>query len=153
MNLDYQVLGRDPATGNIDVLLVAVRKDIINSYLAAIGEAGLVPTIMDVDYFAIENMFETNYSPDPGEVVALLNIGAGYSSLTILKGGRSSFTGDIAVGGEQFTDLLVQEFGMSRGASGRRQKFQAPWKGITRKILTGPCLSLPNSCLMRFSAP
>lgn len=114
VNLDYQVLGRDPATGNIDVLLVAVRKDIINSYLAAISEAGLIPTIMDVDYFAIENMFETNYSPDPSEVVALINIGASYSSLTILKGGRSSFTGDISVGGEQFTDLLSQEFGLSR---------------------------------------
>ena len=43
VNLDYQVLGRDPATDNIDVLLVAVRKDIINSYLTAISEAGLVP--------------------------------------------------------------------------------------------------------------
>ncbi len=114
VNLDYQVLGRDPATDNIDVLLVAVRKDIINSYLTAISEAGLIPTIVDVDYFAIENMFETNYSPDPGEVVALVNIGARYSSLTIMKGGRSSFTGDVPVGGEQFTDLLAQEFGISR---------------------------------------
>ncbi len=114
VNLDYQVLGQDPVTDNIDVLLVAVRKDIINSYLAAISEAGLVPTIVDVDYFAIENMFEANYSPDPSEVVALINIGASYSSLTILKGGRSSFTGDIAVGGEQFTDLLAQEFGIKR---------------------------------------
>ena len=114
VNLDYQVLGTDPATGNTEVLLVAVRKDIINSYLAAISEAGLTPAIMDVDYFAIENMFEANYSPDPSEVVALINIGAGYSSLTILKGGRSSFTGDIAVGGEQFTALVAQEFGISR---------------------------------------
>ena len=114
VNLDYQVLGRDPATGNTDVLLVAVRKDIINSYLAAMSEAGLTPTIMDVDYFAVENMFEANYSPDPGEVVALINIGAGYASLTILKGGRSSFTGDISVGGEQFTNLLAQEFGIGR---------------------------------------
>ncbi len=114
VNLDYQVLGRDPATDNIEVLLVAVRKDIINSYLAAISEADLTPTIVDVDYFAIENMFETNYSPDPSEVVALINIGAGYSSLTIMKGGRSSFTDDVSVGGEQFTALLAQEFGVSR---------------------------------------
>lgn len=114
VNLDYQVLGRDPATDTIDVLLVAVRKDIINSYLTAIREAGLIPAIMDVDYFAIENMFEANYSPDPGEVVALINIGAGYSSLTIMQGGRSSFTGDVSIGGEQFTHLLAQEFGIKR---------------------------------------
>ncbi len=114
VNLDYQVLGKDPATGDIDVLLVAVRKDIINSYLAAIRGAGLTPTIMDVDYFAIENMFEANYRPDPSAVVALINIGAGYSSLTIMQDGRSSFTGDVPVGGEQFTALLAQEFGISR---------------------------------------
>ena len=55
----------------------------------------------------------TLYRPDPEEVVALINIGAGYSSLTIMKGGRSSFTGDVSIGGEQFTDLLAQEFGIN----------------------------------------
>ena len=114
VNLDYQVLELDPETDNVDVLLVAVRKDVINSYLTAIGEAGLLPTIVDVDYFAIENMFEANYNPGPDEVVALVNIGARYSSINIMKGGRSSFTGDVPVGGEQFTDLLSQELGINR---------------------------------------
>ena len=114
VNLDYQILDVDTETDNVDVLLVAVRKDVINSYLTAIREAGLTPSIVDVDYFAIENMFEANYTPGPDEVNALINIGARYSSINIMKGGRSSFTGDVPVGGEQFTDLLMQELSLDR---------------------------------------
>jgi type IV pilus assembly protein PilM len=112
VNLDYQVLDADPDATEVDVLLVAVRKDVINGYVAAISDAGLIPVVVDVDYFALENMFEANYTPGPEEVVALINIGARYSSINIMKGGRSAFTGDVPVGGRQFTDLLSQELGL-----------------------------------------
>lgn len=113
VNLDYQILDSAQDANEIEVLLVAVRKDVINSYVAAISEAGLVPVVVDVDYFALENMFELNYAPEPEEVVALINIGARYSSINIMKGRRSAFTGDVPVGGRQFTELLAQELGVS----------------------------------------
>ena len=113
VNLDYQVLDREAKSDNVDVLLVAVRKDVINSYVDAISEAGLVPVVADVDYFALENMFEINYSPDPDEIVALINIGAHYSLINVMKGGRSAFTGDVPIGGQQFTDVLSRELGVS----------------------------------------
>ena len=61
----------------MDVLLVAVKKEIVNSYADAIEEAGLMPTVMDVDYFALENMYEANYAGE-GEngVVGFIHIGA-----------------------------------------------------------------------------
>lgn len=114
VNLDYQVLDQDAKSDNVDVLLVAVRKDVINSYITAISEAGLVPVVADVDYFALENMFEINYAPNSSdEIIALINIGARYSLINVMKGGRSAFTGDVPVGGQQFTDMLVKELGLS----------------------------------------
>ena len=82
----------------MEVLVVAVKRDIINSYTEAIRAADLEPVIVDVDYFALENMFELNYDAADGQPVALVNIGARYSSINILKDGRSTFTGDVPVG-------------------------------------------------------
>ena len=113
VNLDYQIIGEDPEEGQVEVLLVAIRTDIINSYIAAITEAGLRPIVVDVDYFALENMFEVNYAPQPGEVNALINLGARYSTINILKGGRSVFNGDVPVGGRQITEALMQQLGLT----------------------------------------
>jgi type IV pilus assembly protein PilM len=113
VNLDYQVLDQGPGTQGLEILLVAVRKDVINSYVSAINEAGLIPIIADVDYFALENMFEMNYASGREDNIALINIGARYSLLNILKGGRSAFTGDVPVGGWQFTDMLSNELKIS----------------------------------------
>ena len=112
VHIDYQVLEHDEETDNVDILLVAVRKDMLEGYVSAISQAGLTPIIVDVDYFALENMFETNYEPDPDETAALINIGAHYSSINIVKESRSVFTGDVPIGGRQFTSLLAQELGV-----------------------------------------
>jgi type IV pilus assembly protein PilM len=112
VTLDYQVLGYTERE-QLEVLLVAVKKDIINSYTAVIRDAGLNPLIVDVDYFALENMFELNYDIDENQVVGLVNIGARYCSINILRAGRSSFTGDIPVGGAEFTDVLMRNLGVT----------------------------------------
>jgi type IV pilus assembly protein PilM len=113
VNLDYQVLSYLDDGSKMDVLLVAVKKEIINSYTQVIQEAGLSPTIMDVDYFALENMYESGYEVKPKEGVGLVHIGARYTSINVLKGGLSSFTGDLPVGGEAFTENLAEALGIS----------------------------------------
>ena len=113
VNLDYQVIDWIEDGNKMEVLVVAVKRDIINSYTAAIRAAGLDPAVVDVDYFALENMFELNYDTSEGGSVALVNIGARYSSINILKDGRSTFTGDVPVGGAEFTDALVRQLGVS----------------------------------------
>ncbi len=106
VNLDYQVLDLVDDGNKMDVLLVAVKKEIINSYTQVIQEAGLTPVIMDVDYFAMENMYEINYEVKPDAAVGLIHIGARYTSINVLKNGLSSFTGDLQVGGEAFTEAI-----------------------------------------------
>ncbi len=114
VNLDYQVVHEADDGNKMDVLLVAVKKEIINSYTDAIEEAGLMPSVMDVDYFALENMYEANYGADAETgVVALIHIGAQYTSITLVHDGTSIFTGDLSLGGAYFTDNLARQLGVA----------------------------------------
>jgi type IV pilus assembly protein PilM len=107
VNLDYQVLGYLDGGNKMEVLLVAVKKEIVNSFADAIEAAGLTPALIDVDYFAIESMYETNYDPQTtGEIVGLIHIGSHYTSINVLSNGISTFTGDLPVAGQEFTDSL-----------------------------------------------
>lgn len=113
VNLDYQITDYLDDGKRMEVLLVAAKKDIVSSYTETVRAAGLVPIIIDVDYFALENMFEINYEPAAEQAIALVNIGARYSSINILKGGRSTFTGDVPVGGRDITEALMRDLGLS----------------------------------------
>ena len=113
VNLDYQVTDWIEAGNKMEVLVVAVKKDILTSYVETIRGAGLDPVVVDVDYFALENMYELSYDAPEGKPVALVNIGARYSSINILKDGRSTFTGDVPVGGAEFNDALTRQLGLS----------------------------------------
>jgi type IV pilus assembly protein PilM len=81
VNLDYQVIDWIEDGNKMEVLVVAVKREIINSYTEAIRAAELEPVLVDVDYFALENMFELNYDAPEGHPVALVNVGARYSSI------------------------------------------------------------------------
>jgi type IV pilus assembly protein PilM len=110
VNLDYQIVNQADDGNRMDVLLVAVKKEIVNSYAEAIEEAGLTPSVIDVDYFALENMYEANYGDQANNgVVALIHIGAQYTSITLLHKGISIFTGDLSLGGAYFTDTLARQ--------------------------------------------
>ena len=73
-----------------------------------------MPTVMDVDYFALENMYEANYAGESENgVVGIIHIGAQYTSITLLQNGISTFTGDLSLGGAYFTDSLAKQLGVS----------------------------------------
>ncbi len=98
VNLDYQMLGEAENNPNqMGVLLVAVKKEVINSYVDLIQMAGLNPCVIDIDAFALQNIFELNYALED-ENVALIDIGASKTSLNILKGNSSVFIRDVALG-------------------------------------------------------
>jgi type IV pilus assembly protein PilM len=112
VNLDYQIL--DPGTGpdargNMEVLLVAAKKEKIGDYTSVIAQAGRSPVIVDVDAFALQNAFEANYDCKDSEVTVLLNAGASAININILQGGRSVFTRDISMGGNAYTEAVQKE--------------------------------------------
>jgi type IV pilus assembly protein PilM len=113
VSIDYQILSEDAASPQMDVLLVAVKKDKILNYTNVLSMAGKAPAIVDIDAFALQNCYEYNYDPAPGSTVALLNLGASVMNINIVKGTVPLFTRDVSVGGHQYTDSLQKELDLS----------------------------------------
>ena len=114
VRLDYLTLSEDdPSLENMEVLLVAVKREKVNDYVSVISQSGRNPQIVDVDAFAIQNSYELNYDLDPLKVVALINMGAGVSNINIVARGQSVFWRDISFGGNQFTESLQREYNLS----------------------------------------
>jgi type IV pilus assembly protein PilM len=111
--VDYQILSDDTAGPQMDVLLVAVKKDKILNYTNVLSLAGKTPAVVDIDAFALQNCYEYNYEPAPGATVALLNLGASVMNINIVKGATPLFTRDVSVGGNQYTDSLQKELDLS----------------------------------------
>jgi type IV pilus assembly protein PilM len=111
VNLDYHVMDRSGDA--IHVLMAACKRDKVANLKQTIQLAGKQPAVIDVDAFALQNCYELNYDPQPGQVVALLNIGAATTNINILNGVRSVFTRDATFGGNQYTSLLQKELGLT----------------------------------------
>jgi type IV pilus assembly protein PilM len=111
VNLDYHVMDR--SNDAIHVLMAACKRDKVANLKQAIQLAGKQPSVVDVDAFALQNCYELNYEPQPGQIVALLNIGASTTNINILNGVRSVFTRDATFGGNQYTSLLQKELGLT----------------------------------------
>lgn len=113
VNIDYQILSENNGEPQMDVLLVAVKKDKILNYTNVLSLSGKSPAIVDIDAFALQNCYEYNYEPAPGTTVALLNLGASVMNINIVKGSSPLFTRDVSVGGNQYTDSLQKELDLS----------------------------------------
>jgi type IV pilus assembly protein PilM len=115
--LDFHILSQEEqssgAQGEMEVLLVATKKDKLNDYANAVREAGLTPKVVDVDAFAVENMYCVNYAVSPAELTAIVNIGASVMNINILKGGVSAFTRDITIGGNRYSERIQQGLAVS----------------------------------------
>lgn len=114
VRFDYQVLRHDDDKKSMDVLLVAVKNEIVDSFLQAINLAGLQPVIADIDYFPISNIFEINY-PEVAEEksVAIIEVGARYARVCILEKGVLLFSGDIAAGSKVYNEVLKDQLGLN----------------------------------------
>ncbi|MGA9520232.1 MAG: type IV pilus assembly protein PilM [Myxococcaceae bacterium] len=115
VNIDTQILNpdADDATGQMDVLLVAAKKDMINDFTTVVSEAGLHPVVVDVDAFAVQNMFDVNYDASSNETVVLINAGASVVNINIISGGTTTFTRDVTIGGNQFTEEIQKQLNVS----------------------------------------
>ena len=127
VNLDYQVLDTSNPTGKgqMEVLLVAAKKEKIADYTGVIAEAGRTAVVVDVDAFALQNAFEANYGLTPGTVTVLLNAGASATTINILNGEQSVFTRDVPIGGNAYTEALQRELGLPYEAADRLKRGEA----------------------------
>lgn len=114
VNIDFQILGINEINPNqMEVLLVAAKKSLLNEYVEAISQAGLETVIVDIDSFALENAYELNYPDEEIPVVALVDLGRSVININVVKEGKSTFTRDVFLGGNKFTREIQRKMSVS----------------------------------------
>lgn len=108
---DYAILN-SPASNseNYSIMVVAGKKDIIDSQISLIEQCGLNPFIVDVDCIAVENMFNFNYPEEFDELTGLIRIGASEANVHILHKGLNMYRRDIPIGGVNITEEISKKF-------------------------------------------
>ncbi|MFQ3574309.1 MAG: type IV pilus assembly protein PilM [Thermodesulfovibrionales bacterium] len=136
VNIDFQILGDNKfEKGQMDIILVAAKKNVLNDYVEALEIAGLLPIIVDVCHFAINNAFEMSYGVVDKECMALVNIGANSTNLTIIQGGQALFTRDTPIGGNVHTEMLMSEFDLNLEDAERAKRGLSVDKATPEQII------------------
>lgn len=103
------------AEGQMRVLLVAVKRELVDEQIGLLTSVGLSPQVVDVDALALSNVFSLGgptYEMAAGKVVALVDIGASKTVVNVVSGGESHFTREVYVGGGEFTASIAKRFGL-----------------------------------------
>ena len=114
VNIDYQILGESEfSPDQINVLLVAVKKDLVAEYIDLIHKAGLNPKIIDVDTFALQNIYEILPYKNREKITLLVDVGASKTSLNILKANVSLMMRDNVSGTDQIIEEICNQYDIS----------------------------------------
>jgi len=112
VELDFQILDPDDEGLEMRVLLVAAKRELVESKVRVLTDAGLEPAIVDVDAFALHNAFEVNYPDAMQGMVSLLNIGHDVTNINILEEGVPILTRDLTMGTRHVRESLQRERGL-----------------------------------------
>jgi type IV pilus assembly protein PilM len=113
VELDFQVLNPLEEGLQMEVLLVAAKKELVDNKIALLADAGLSPTVIDVEAFALHNAFEHNYPEAMEGIVALVNVGHETTNVNILEDGIPILTRDIPFGSRKVREDLQRERGLT----------------------------------------
>jgi type IV pilus assembly protein PilM len=137
VKMDFQILGpKKDEEGQMDVVLVAVKNNVMDDYIEVATKSGLKPVVIDVDAFALCNMYEVNYDMLDVRRVALVNVGASDINITILGDGAPLFTRDSPMGSSQHTLALEKAFDLSRDDAEKVKKGESLGSLSAEKVET-----------------
>jgi type IV pilus assembly protein PilM len=119
VELDFQILDPGAEGLQMSVLLVAAKRELVETKIALLGEIGVEPSVVDVDAFALHNAFEVNYPDAMRGIVGLVNIGHEITNVNILDEGVPVLTRDLPVGTRRFREDLQRERGLSAAEAER----------------------------------
>jgi len=126
--LDYQILDSNPDPKLMDVLLVAAKREMIQAHTELIKQAGLMPLVIDVDYFAIQNALESNYDLQDGKTTGLVNVGSELTNINVFKDGIPLLTKDLSLGVKNFVEAFQkrQSVDKRKAAAAMRGDWEQP---------------------------
>ena len=132
VELDFQILDPEGDGLQMTVLLVAAKRELVESRISLLTEAGLDAKVIDVDAFALHNAFELNHPDELGGIVGLINIGYETTNINILEDGIPTLTRDMPLGTRRLREDLQRE----RGVSG--EEAEAMIRGGERNEILDP---------------
>jgi type IV pilus assembly protein PilM len=123
ISLDFQVLQTSEVEPDkVDVMLAASRSDNVDIRVAALGVGGLQAKVVDVEAFALENAMsllqDANELIADSHVVAVMDVGATTSTLSVLEDSKIIYTREQTFGGRQLTDEIQRRYGLSYEEAG-----------------------------------
>ena len=113
VELDFQILDPDAEGLQMDVLLVAAKRELVENRVSLLRDAGVTPVLIDIEAFALHNAFERNYPDAMRGIVALVNLGHETTNVNILEEGVPVLTRHIAFGSRKLREELQRERGMT----------------------------------------
>lgn len=127
VNMDYQVLGASEDNADeMEVLMAACRKEIVDDYVAVIQGPGLTPAVVDIETYAMENAYSLIAEHMPGggmeKTVAILDIGATTTNINVIHNNHSVYSRDHTFGGRQLTEEIQRRYGLSYEEAGLAKK-------------------------------
>jgi type IV pilus assembly protein PilM len=120
--IDHTPLRQHPLTGEVEVLLVAAKKELVEQHLRAARAAGLRPVVVDATAFTLQNCVEASLGVSAGETVAVVNVGGAASTICIVAEGLPAYGRDLSSGGHSYTEALARGLGVAREEAERRKR-------------------------------
>jgi type IV pilus assembly protein PilM len=113
VELDFQILDPHGDGLQMNVLLVAAKRELVDNKVGLLQDAGVNPIIIDIDAFALHNAFSYNYPEAQEGIVALVNVGHETTNVNILEDGVPILTRDIPFGSRKIREDLQRERGLT----------------------------------------
>ena len=126
VSIDFEVQGESPNDPDqVEVLLAACRTENVDSRVSTLQLAGLEEEVVDVEAYAMERAFELvleQLEDQDNQVVAVLDIGATMTTLSVLVDGKTVYTREQLFGGRQLTEEIQRRYGLSMEEAGLAKK-------------------------------
>ncbi len=124
--IDFEVQGPSPERERqVEVLLAACRRETIDARVEAIESADLTAKIMDVEAYAMERAYtliQHQLDLEDDATVAVVDIGATMTTLSVLTRGQTIYTREQLFGGKQLTDEIMRRYGLPLEEAGLAKK-------------------------------
>ena len=107
VSLDFQILDPDAGDGKMEVLLVAAKREVVYEHISLLRDAELTTQAIDVDAFAIQNLFESIGGDQ--SLATLVNVGSEVTNINIVRQGFPLFTRDFSIGCGVYLEALQRD--------------------------------------------
>jgi len=123
VSLDFDVIGQAPASSeDMEVMLAAARREKVEDRVAIAEAAGLTATVMDIESYAARAALDRVAGAQPEQIVALFQIGAQATHVSVLQNGETIYEREQPFGGNALTQDIVRAYGLSFEEAETRKK-------------------------------